>query len=393
MGQTIFYPGLNDFCRTYLISDRITTPAEVAQFPERLKEQNASIFEQLLLFDKISFKVYGENILVPFLISQLGRDAFDALLDQEAIGFTLWTPVVTYMVNDTPGVVAIQSGTQSSPAHSDPEKSIELGLNWMSKERLFPGARRRLIKRLVPLYKVPEPDLSHDAVRRTVSAFHSGKLNALNFSPAGKDIQNLTAPERKDLCRCATELLEYSFLIQHEMTSFSSQQYFNIFDQSVSKVEAQTTIAADFNRLAQLEGFPNLKALYSELKDPFKELPRLRTKSSSAAFRKWLTETRSSATDIDITKEYVDSIAEKKGFFETKRGKLTKSVVMTAIGTGVGTLIGGAEGALGGAAVGKALDVGADWALDLIDEFLVSGLTKGWSPRMFFDDLGKLRER
>ena len=72
-----------------------------------MKEQNASIFEQLLLFDKITFKVHGENILVPFLISQLGQDAFEALLDQEAIGFTLWTAVVTSLVQDTPGVVAI----------------------------------------------------------------------------------------------------------------------------------------------------------------------------------------------------------------------------------------------------------------------------------------------
>ncbi|MGA2539513.1 MAG: hypothetical protein ABSF53_26135 [Terracidiphilus sp.] len=152
MGQTIFYPDLNDFCRTYQISDRIMAPVEVAQFPVRLKEQKASIFEQLLLFDKISFKVHGENILVPFLMSQLGQDAFEALLDQDAIGFTLWTPVVTHLVEDTPGVVALQSGTLSSPAHSDPEKSIELGLKWMSKQQLFPGARRRLIKRLVALY-------------------------------------------------------------------------------------------------------------------------------------------------------------------------------------------------------------------------------------------------
>lgn len=65
---------------------------------------------------------------------------------------------------------------------------------------------------------------------------------------------------------------------------------------------------------------------------------------------------------------------------------------MTGIGTGIGALIGGFEGALGGAAVGKAVDAGADWALDVIDEFLVSGLTRGWSPGMFFDDLGKLRE-
>jgi tetrahydromethanopterin S-methyltransferase subunit F len=226
----------------------------------------------------------------------------------------------------------------------------------------------------------------------TVSAFHSGKLNALNFSPVGKDIQNLTAPQRKDLCRCATELLEYSFLIQHEMTSFSSKQYFNLFDQSVSRVEAHRSIPGDFNRLASLEGFPNLKTLYSELNDPFEGLPKLRVKRSSVAFRKWLAETNSSTTDVDIAKEYVESIAEKAGFFETKKGKLTKSVVMTGIGTGIGAVIGGAEGALGGALVGKVVEVGADLALDLIDEFLISGLTKGWSPRMFFDDLSKLRE-
>jgi hypothetical protein len=389
MGQTIFYPGLNDFCRTYLDSNRIMTPAEIVQYPVRLKKENASIFEQLMLFDKISFKVYGENILVPFLISQMGQDAFESLLDQEAIGFTLWTPLVTHLVQDIPGVMALQSGTQSSPAHSDPEMSIELGLKWMSKQ-LFPGARRRLIKKLVPLYNVPSPNLSRDAVGLTVSAFNSGKLDALNFSSSGKDIQNLTLPERKDLCRCATELLEYSFLIQHEMTSFSSKQYFSLFDESASKVQTLTTISAEFNRLAKLEGFPDLKALYTELNDPFKRLPQLRAKSSSAAFRKWLIETSSSGKEVDITKEYVDSIAESKGFFETKKGKLTKSVVMTAIGTGIGALIGGAEGAVGGAAVGKTLEVGADWALDLIDEFLISGLTKGWSPRMFFDDLGKL---
>jgi hypothetical protein len=392
MGQTIFYPGLNDFCRTYLVTNRIVTPAELVQYPVRLREEKASIFEQLMLFDKISFKVYGENILVPFLISQLGMDAFEALLDQGAIGFTLWTPVVTHLIQDIPGVVALQSGTQSSPAHSDPEMSIELGLKWMNKQQLFPGARRRLIKKLVPLYNVPSPNLSRDAVGMTVSAFNSGKLNALNFSSSGKDIGNLALPERKELCRCATEILEYSYLLQHQMTSFSSKQYFSLFDESASKIQTQTKIPAEFNRLARLEGFPNLKDLYAELNDPFKKLPKLRSKDSSVTFRKWLTETSLSKNDADITKEYVDSIAESKGFFETRKGKLTKSVVMTAISTGIGALIGGAAGAMGGAAAGKPLEIGADWVLDLVDEFLISGLTKGWSPRMFFDDLGKLRE-
>jgi hypothetical protein len=392
MGQTIFYPGLNDFCRHFLVANRAVTPDDLVQYPIRAKSENASIFEQLMLFEKISFKVYGENILVPYLIGQLGEHGFEELIDQGAIGFTLWTPVLTYLMQDIPGVMALQSGTQSSPAHSDAEKSIELGLNWMLSK---PPAttRRRLVKRLLPLYELPAPTLARDAVGIVASSFKSGKLNALNFSTSGKDLNNLPLADRKALCDCATQLLEYSFLIQHNMTSFSSNPYFSLFDESVSKIQTQTSITAAFNQLAALEGFPDLKALYSELDEPFKELPKLRAKSGSAAFRRWLNETTSTMTDQNIIKEYIDSIVESKGFFESKKGKLLKSVVMTAIGAGVGAVIAGAGGAIGGAFVGKTLDIGADLTLDLVDEFLLNGLTKGWTPRMFFDDLRKLKER
>jgi hypothetical protein len=254
-------------------------------------------------------------------------------------------------------------------------------------------ARRQLIRKLLRLYKIPPPNLSHDSVALTVSAFNSGKLDVLDFRTKGKDIQNLVLSDRKALCNCATELLEYSYLIQNRMTSLSNPKYFFLFDESASKIKTHTTITANFNRLAKLEGFPDLKALYKELHDPFQKLPQLRAKRSSTQFREWLFAANSLAADSDITKEYVDSIADAKGFFETRRGKLTKSIVMTAIGAGVGTVIGGAEGAIGGAAVGKSLEIGADWALDLVDEFLISGLTKGWSPRMFFDDLGRLRSK
>jgi hypothetical protein len=62
MRQTVFYGGLDDFCRTYLVTNRQVTPAEFGQFPDRMEEQRGSIFEELMLFDKVSFKVYGENI-------------------------------------------------------------------------------------------------------------------------------------------------------------------------------------------------------------------------------------------------------------------------------------------------------------------------------------------
>jgi hypothetical protein len=267
---------------------------------------------------------------------------------------------------------------------------VELGLNWM-RDKLPAHEQKHLVKRMASLYEVPEKDISENAVSITVSAYNSGKLKALNFPTSGRDIKDLALPERKILCQCATELLEYSYLIQHRMTSFSNNHYFSLFDESVSKIQSQATITANFNRLATLEGFPDLKILHAELKEPFKNLARLRAKRSSVKFREWLATTSFSATDTDIAKVYVDALADASGFFETRKGKVTKSVVMTAMGATIGAAIGGVEGALGGAAVAKIVEAGADFTLDLVDEFLISGLTKGWSPRMFFDDLGRLR--
>jgi hypothetical protein len=42
----------------------------------RFKNIEASLFEQMLLFEKVSFKVYGENIPLAFLINVLGEKAF-----------------------------------------------------------------------------------------------------------------------------------------------------------------------------------------------------------------------------------------------------------------------------------------------------------------------------
>ena len=45
--------------------------------------------------------------------------------------------------------------------------------------------------------------------------------------------------------------------------------------------------------------------------------------------------------------------------------------------------------AVGGAAIAAAHPA-TDFALDLADEFLLDEIKKGWSPRLFLDDLRKL---
>jgi hypothetical protein len=45
-----------------------------------------------------------------------------------------------------------------------------------------------------------------------------------------------------------------------------------------------------------------------------------------------------------------------------------------------------------GGLMAQAAHPAVDFGLDLLDEFLLDGLKKGWHPRMFFNDLRKLEK-
>jgi hypothetical protein len=65
---------------------------------------------------------------------------------------------------------------------------------------------------------------------------------------------------------------------------------------------------------------------------------------------------------------------------------------MVAAGAGIGAAIEGSlSGAAWGVAAAKFLEPVADLGLDLADAFLLDRLLKGWTPRMFLDDLKQLR--
>ena len=65
---------------------------------------------------------------------------------------------------------------------------------------------------------------------------------------------------------------------------------------------------------------------------------------------------------------------------------------MASVGGLLGHAVEGAlPGALAGGLIAQAAGPGVDFTLDLLDEFLLDGLRKGWHPRMFLGDLKKLR--
>lgn len=387
--NTLYQKDLNKYCQDFLVTNNNkVSPSRFLQETDKIYK---SLFEQLLLFNTVSFNVYGENIPLCVLLNVFGLKNFEALLEQGAIKFTLWNQLITHLVDHIDGIDPLQHGTLTSGPHSDPEQSIELGFNWM-KNQPMRSDKRRLIRKVRDLYEMPEKSISSDAVNLTRSIYNSGKLDVYGFMGKMVELQKLDRQGRATLGKCAEEILQYKYMLSSGMTSYDNFEFYKIFNNSNQKIHSALQLENNFTSLCKLENIPDLKAVYSELENPFDTLSSLRAKRTSKKFRQWLEECTSNDDSLEITKEYVDAIARRKGFFETKTGKFSKTISMSIVGAGVGTLIAGPVGALAGAGALRATEPLADIGLDLLDEFVLDGILKGWTPKIFFEDIHKIRQ-
>ena len=240
-------------------------------------------------------------------------------------------------------------------------------------------------------YKVPKPELSRSAVDLAQSAYQSSKLDMYGFNSSQVDLMELKKPQRELLGKCAEDLVQFSFLLESGMMSFGENEFYSFFESSVSKLEQAYPLLNNYSELAKIENLPNFSEAFSKINNPFTSLIKLRSKGGSKKFRSWLAQVSSDEKLSDqVAAEYLNAIANSKGFFQTFKGKMVKNVTMTSIGMGVGALIAGPLGAVVGPTAVKIMEPVADVGLDLLDEFLISGLTRGWTPKMFIEDARKL---
>jgi hypothetical protein len=391
MQTNAFYTSLNEFCRKYWIQgSQPLTLQDMWQLPAREAAECAALFEHLLLFDTVSIKVHGENVSLAFIVRLFGQRHFEELIDQQAIRFVLWTQTITHNVSELPGLNALQSADFSSPAHSDPEQSIEHGLKFLG-DNCPTYVRKQLKRKVIPLYETLPSGLAAETVALTNSAFTSGKLRTLGFDPTQDRLDNLVLSDRARLSKCAHSLFEYRYLMSRQMTAMSSFNYFSLFSDSLKRIELSGKVIEGFSKIATLENLPDLQALFPTLRDGLKQVPKFRAKRQSRKFREWLAS--AVVGEKTITEEYLAAISEAKAPLDTKTGKFFKALGLALAGAAAGHF---AEGALPGALAGGLIAQGAgpavDFSLDLLDEFLLDGLRKGWHPRLFFNDLRKLEQ-
>jgi hypothetical protein len=398
--QQVFDSDINAFCRKFLVKVPGAPEPNPAEYLGEMVSLRKCLFETLLLFDKLSLKVTGESIPVSLLIGACGRRGFDALIEQEAIEFVLWNENVGFFVNNIPGIDGMVSMVQNDPIYIDPEQSIESGLKWMTGA---PQGRERqqLVRRLVPLFRRIDANVAENSLKVVRAALSNGDLEAYGIPKIpGEHADNLTDVQKKIVGKCADDLTEYEFLLKSNMTSFSNYRYFSPFWASAERFRAMNQTVSGFASVANLEGLPDLKVLYDEIKDPLIRLAEIRQSANAKFFRDWLERTAGQSPDKDMVKGYLDAISERRGLLDSAPKKFLKTVAFAAFGVGLGSVVGEEVGAVIGAAAGtfatlaasKMAEVTAETGLGLLDSFVLDRVTKGRSPRMFLDDLSKLRE-
>lgn len=194
--------------------------------------------------------------------------------------------------------------------------------------------------------------------------------------------------QKKVLNKCASDLLEYKFTISEQLMINQNSEFQLLFNSTLKNCIKHDEILTE---IIKIENFPNLKEVFFNLeKTTFKDIVKIREKNNIKKFRNWLNKISDNVELNEITKEYINSIENSKGFFETKKGRFTKNITMSLLGAGVGSIAGPMGTAIGGV-TGSLLSPSADFALDMIDEYFISELLKGWTPRMFYDELNKLQ--
>lgn len=383
--SAILNSDLNSFARKYLVLGPDLSADELANFGKTHTEVVASALEQLMLFDKVSIKVYGENVPITMLINQLGLNRVEKLIEEGALEFLLWTPMVAYNVTELTGILPLVSGNTTTTVHIDPEESLTAGLQWLSNklpERQLKG----LVKKAADLYKIPDKHFAGNSAKLVMDAYKSNKLAEYGM-PMTKELVNFSLDERKKLAGFAQSVLETTILSSLEYSSFEKYNDYLLSSSTFAKIQDAIKIKRNADEILTLENIPDLKSVFIEQNVNLDRLLKVRGQRDAQKFREWLFTVSTAADAKDITKEYIDSLVDAKGFFETRGGKFVKTMSMYSLGAGVGTLIGGLPGTLLGGTVGKLLEPAADIGLDMLDTYFLDGLLRGWNPRIFIDKL------
>lgn len=357
-------------------------------YPELTKEQDqqilAGLFEQLLVFDKITISTNRLNFALVFLISRLGINTTERLFENGYLRLLLWSPVIVTggghqqddgsidesVIYGQPPIVGGALGDKDI----DVEENIYKALSNFSLHR----NRRRNFTRIVSKnYLVPNGmEFSTDSTKIVIDAYQNNTLTSLGL-PYDKEPNQLDLSQRQLLLNLGQNVLETVILSKYNFKSYENYGHYEIFKQNLNHIGKAYNVAGNTDTLFNLEGLPNLKQLFLQEKLDFDSVFKIRHLSNANYYRKWINEIGENASAAEITKEYLNELRGNNKFFESTEGKFLKNLGLYGANAALGAVIAGPAGAVAG------------YALGLLETFWLDSILKGKNPSMFIDDLKK----
>lgn len=377
--------------KSRVFNNKIGSPYSFG-YPRLTQEENklllASIFEQLLIFDSITITTSRVNFPLAFLISQIGINNVERLVESGYIKFMIWSPVLVHgtgrqredgTIDESViyGQPPIAAGSLSKE-DLDPEKNIDVGL---SPFNLHKDRKKIFKKKALKNYLIPNGmDFSSDSAKIVIDAYKANNLAELGL-PFEKEPDQLDLKDRELMLQLSHKVLETAVLSEYNFKSYENYEHMKICQKNLENIGKAYNVANNTSEILKLENLPNLKALYLQENMDFDSVFKLRHLSNAKYYRKWINNIGESSNAQEVTKEYLNEIKGNNKFFESSEGKFVRNLGMFGIGTALGAAIAGPAGAAAG------------FGLGLLDTYVLDNLLKGKNPSMFIEDLRTEKEK
>lgn len=351
--------------------------------------------EKLLLYDEIIIPT-GNFGIIPVLRLWLGDKTFISLIEKKIISFLKYTGWVAYVGNGG-GVQFFNmlpnekiGETFGYTFFGNPEAALEYALQ--NTKSPSPSEDRKKIKKLI-LENTIEIELSKDVADKIrhetyMDIMNSPLLRSFLFfkNPELTEIKlNMLKGVNPDQIRVfdfhrpyenpqddisiVLNVAEHNILLFfmsliNDSDVFSDETTEKILISKMHRLTQDDKLVQDFMRILEVNNMPDLTSIISKNALTFEDLIRIRNKSDTINFRKWL-HSESAVYSEDIIKAYVAAIT-KPTIMDRFSLKAIRFIIPNLVG-----LI----NAIGGLAASG------------IDSFVLPNLVNRKSPKVFLDNL------
>lgn len=362
------------------------------------KSHKGHLANQLLLYDKVILPTNDFGI-IPIIIDWMGLKTFQDVLESDSLEFVRSNSVLSYAgAGNGISLVRARPSPQKEllwwqeATFGDTDVSIELQLvNTCSQ--ISATLRNQMISTIISKTtdvnvgnKFFVDNVAHETYMDVLGSDRLTKyfLNYYKFEKGELDLQQLPSvgPDKLQissigvindpvdlLLRIAEVNLE--FVISNEVGGidlFTSEDADYLFQNKLKRVGIQQYLVDGFTKLLELNNLPNIELAVINDQIPITKVWEIRQRKESRQFRAWLREVQPSDTR-ELEKAYVAAIS-KNDDYSSLPVRVIRFVMLNAIG-----LVNPIAGLISGG----------------IDSFFLEKISAGYSPKLFFDRLRKLK--